>query len=184
MINIFWKISNHMMDDIFHLENYHIILLMINIPSQISNFITDDIFLVRYDFSPACNNSFCLTCNSWAVIRFWKYTYPVPFCVTRISGPYRPLILALAEGWPTALTRGFATLNLEGASPPSLHEGLYSSLQSSLYILRMCWLLVLTPQKSAFDWASSFWFEFFCKCKFVSNSLVEKLLRRGDGQLL
>ena len=30
---------------------------------------------------------------------------------TRISGPYGPLILALAEGWLASLTRGFATLN-------------------------------------------------------------------------
>ena len=39
---------------------------------------------------------------------------------TRISGPYRPLILALAEGWLASITRGFASLNLSlGASPPS-----------------------------------------------------------------
>ena len=31
---------------------------------------------------------------------------------TRISGPYGPQILALAEGWLASLTRGLATLNL------------------------------------------------------------------------
>jgi hypothetical protein len=39
---------------------------------------------------------------------------------TRISGPYGPLILALAKGWLATLTRGFASLNLIlGALPPS-----------------------------------------------------------------
>jgi hypothetical protein len=33
------------------------------------------------------------------------------YYITRISGPYGPLILALAEGWLASLTRGFATLN-------------------------------------------------------------------------
>ena len=38
---------------------------------------------------------------------------------TRISGPYGPLILALAEGWLASLTRGFASLNLSlGLCPP------------------------------------------------------------------
>jgi hypothetical protein len=53
----------------------------------------------------------------------------VTFICTRISGPYGPFLLALAEGWLASLTRGFASLtrgfvslNLSlGASPPSHH---------------------------------------------------------------
>ena len=60
--------------------------------------------------------------------------YRYLYIYTGISGPYGPLILALAEGWLAlltrgfasltrsfaSLTRGFASLNLSlGASPPS-----------------------------------------------------------------
>ena len=38
----------------------------------------------------------------------WIYFYP-----TRISGPYGPSLLALAEGWLASLIGGFAILNLK-----------------------------------------------------------------------
>ena len=51
-------------------------------------------------------------------IQFWQLIQNIIKCkvlkglyTTRISGPYGPLILALAEGWLASLTRGFATLN-------------------------------------------------------------------------
>ena len=58
----------------------------------------------------------------------------VKIYTTRISGPYGPLFLALAEGWLDSLTRGFATLNhWRGLAPfPSLRT-LFLSLTSNIF---------------------------------------------------
>ena len=64
---------------------------------------------------------------------------------TRISGPYGPQILALAEGWLATLTRGLATLNLVW--------GLRPSTSSSIFWSRLNIFLVSVKQKLGFGQA-------------------------------
>ena len=50
--------------------------------------------------------------------------------ITRISGPYGPQILSLAEGWLASLTSCFAALNnVKGASPTSVSPKQFFSLK-------------------------------------------------------
>ena len=96
--------------------------------------------------------------NNWGNLVSKYIVYIQKIYYTRISGPYGPLILALAEGWLASLTRGFASLNhWRGLRPLSFLKGPFlityiHNILSNLYYIALAYWWRLSWGNINYSW--------------------------------